>query len=90
MIIPVLFLFQLLLSASLYSTHLFVRFATRSQRIYSMQQLLLYALSQVNIAKVVTLFGHKLQTRDTAAYRDSMFALVKQSNGMLKNRKSMF
>lgn len=83
MIVPLVFMFQMLLGGSLYATQVFVQLSKGNVQFKKYYQLLLHLISQVSLQKVVT--THNL----TADYFDK-FQLVQNIPGTnLKGNKSM-
>ncbi len=84
MIVPLVFMFQILLGGSMYATQVFVQLSKGNVQFKKYYQLLLHLISQVSLQKVVT--THDL----TSDYFDQKFALVKNVPGYnLKGTKSL-
>lgn len=90
MIVPILFLFQILLSGSFYMTRLFAQLATSTNRVITIQKLVFQMLSQANLSRVLTTapssssFIHERPDQ----YVDQVYKMLDMENPDLAGRKS--
>lgn len=87
MIVPILFLIQILLSGSFYLTRVFVKLATATNRVEAMQKLVFQMLSQANLSRIVTIHQNRLPLPPDQ-FVEKVYRMLEMENPEMRGRKS--